>query len=1389
MEKIDIPNKMYFVPKKIKIRFPSEKIAENSISVPHSLDSLNLPIKNGLQDTNLGPQASEPLCTNCGSSYFSCPGHFGSIDLHTMIFNPILFQNLFVIYSSSCDGCFIFKLSELDREQTNSLFEEGLFSILKGTAKEKCPSCNIRNAVKKKDLNIIVNGEYILPSIVFDYIYALALKEKDIFERLNIDYRAFFLHRIFVLPNRFRPLNVLGDQIFESSHNIHLAKIIKINNQLKGAIEHVISKKDIEKQEFEKKNVKDKQKKKSRSNRPPVSNSNELHTLAKESENTEKKILKNSANTFFEKQKNLLSIDNGVNSEIDKDLNDLLKDCSNEFIIKNIVSNLQTTISHYFDNSDYPAKIKPQGVKQILEKKEGIFRQYMMGKRVNYTARTVISPDPYIATDEIGIPIDIARQLTFPERITPFNRYRLEQCVINGPKYPGAEFIVERGAKKLLKFVRNRKVVARTLLKNNAIVYRHMLPQDFVLVNRQPTLHKPSLMSHRVRILNDKTIRLHYVNCGSYNADFDGDEMNIHLCQNYKAMAEHSLSATHENFVLNGKPLRGLVQDYIVAIFQITLKNSFFTSEETFNLLLASQRTNFKMCKPAITRPCKRYSGKQIVQMLISSYTIVNYKKKNKIPPLYWCISNIDESNFSKDESIVNIQSGIFIHGVLDKSQIGPTTDSLIHYIGRIINYEIANDLLTAMCRMISQYLIGWGVSLGIRDLILTNEADRLRAKILRDGIKEGDSLTYKTLGISNINLEINEKALVRDINLSHAEIINLNNTIKKKMHETTSAISDLLIRNVKVPFPQNNMARIILSGAKGSIVNFSQISGLLGQQSLEGGRVPLMKNGRPLAFFHDIGVLSNGFITNRFVTGLTPASFFFHCQGGREGLIDTAVKTSRAGYLQRCLVTILENIIVHYDGSVRDENVIQYVYGDDGLNPSYISDSSKYRKIIHPGESVGVLAAQAIGEPSTQMTLNTFHLAGCATNVTLGMPRLKEILMIGGHSPTSLRASLNADIVQNLQIKKKVDKILRSLIQLPLSKTLFYHRVVQSEKTEIIFVFNRDISENTKTDFKRTFFKEINKSTQQKDLIIEAQVIEYKETDDEIEKSKKENDEISSDNSIINEEENGSQNALDNINTENISSNKITYFEKLEDLKDDIKSTKKPIINSIHEKIYSKKELQNQINENDFDKANVIKINMNTNVSIDYVIEKMLDRFFIIKSGIESVDFDQEKVIFGGMDYVSIFEPILPASIIPISVQTENASLSDFINVYTTYSTDIESTLQVLGVEAARFSIVQEIRTVFSAYGIDIDIRHLMLIADKMTFNGVYSAFNRHKMSGSILSKMSFESSYSFLRKSYLFRQEDDLEEPSSRIVLGLPVKNGTGSFDILDADTMNIL
>jgi len=1010
-----------------------------------------------------------------------------------------------------------------------------------------------------------------LLSIIFGNLFKLESEEnkKYKFQIKSQGPNMFFLDVIVVPPNRFRPENRSGSDggVYLHTQSTLLTKVINLSNQIRELL--MKQSNEVTKTDEEKENENAYSKKKN-------SKKNESDEKANEEEASKIKDSK-----ALEKQPTFKDI---VARWID----------------------LQDTVNIFYDSSKNQNKKQEKetnGIRQILEKKEGMFRMKMMGKRVNYAGRSVISPDPMIGANEVGIPLYIASKLTFPEPVTKFNIEHLKKLVINGAfRYPGANFVEnENGSKIALDQTKEnyRIQLANSLDQGKKIVYRHLHTGDVLLVNRQPTLHKPSIMSHKARVLpGEKTIRLHYSNCNSYNADFDGDEMNVHLLQNHIARQEaYTICNTDNQYIVptSGKPIRGLIQDSIVSAVFLTMKNTFFAKEEYYQIVYSALDIPLNngtirkivLQQPAILKPKTLWTGKQVVTTILMSLTTsnkidyiqketekgINFEHGTKLFSDVWGPDHINEG-------MVIVRNNELLTGVLDKNHIGNSEYGLVHSFYEIYGGTMAGELISTLGRLFINFLQHFhGFTCGVDDILLKDDYNLRRRldieNILQNGM-EGlsrffglNSFKLNIANFSNRNVLIYDKKKIEEIlmfmkllpeertqierllelqnydiskflnypedepelmenikkirelrELYYENILkddtidaNIDVVVKSSINKTCSQSSNNWLKYGLVKnFPSNYFSMMVLSGAKGSLVNHSQITCMLGQQELEGKRVPRMASGRTLPSFEpfDPNPRAGGFISDRFSTGIRPQEFFFHCMAGREGLIDTAVKTSRSGYLQRCLIKHLEQLVVNYDYTVRDQdgNVIQFMYGEDSIdviNTKYlknfkfisknvdiyyakykperlmgkidtktvrrerknisevdtllskydpwrflgsISDKvfddmnnfiksdpdkifkkydhekneetnnkdsesksgnhklsrSKFKTAVYlkylnslicPGESVGILAAQSVGEPSTQMTLNTFHLAGHGgVNMTLGIPRLREILM-----------------------------------------------------------------------------------------------------------------------------------------------------------------------------------------------------------------------------------------------------------------------------------------------------------------------------------------------------------------------------------------------------------
>ena len=1048
--------------------------------------------------------------------------------------------------------------NEISEEEDEEKIKKGIENEIKTKKQQYLFSFEILKNIN----DLFLNDSGLLSLFYGNMIYDpnTEYKIRIITSGINI----FFIQELIVPPNRFRPENSSfgGDENYFHYQTSAYRKILALDN--------------------------------------------DIREITSKSKEDNVNILKEEDKTIKNENKEKDNNENDKNKNKDKktsNMSDLATKCVQ----------LQLAINTLFDSSKALSKKdqESKGIRQIIEKKEGILRMKMMGKRVNHSGRTVISPDPLIDSGEIGIPLYIASKLYFPEKVTEYNIEYMKKIIKNGPfKYPGANQVISNDGRKISLMNPNQKMREKISndLKIGQTVLRHMQNGDILLVNRQPTLHKPSIMAHKAKILpKEKTFRLHYSNCSCYNADFDGDEMNVHFLQDQISRGEgYNISNTSNQYIVptDGKPIRGLLQDSIDSNVYLTKKDTFFTREEYYELLyccLESQLNSHIIRKivtvpPAVLKPKILYTGKQLISSVLLSLKTseelynrkmenltLNYEHNTKIPGSIWGKKGHDDK-----EGKVIVRNNHLLTGVLDKNEIGSSDYGLFHSFYEIYGPNLTGQLITIIGKLgVFFFQRFHAFTCSVSDILLDDKTNLQRRLDIENILMKGMTSLGNLFGIENFNLKLDnyskrciinnhkeeENKIIEDMKLtpeerkdiktivklqnmkldktlfkyysqkhlnkaeenniynnSYEQIeilrkryesiilkessldINVDTVVKNTLNEETSkAPKNWLEKGLIYPFPSNRFAMMVKSGSKGSVVNQTLVTCMLGQQELEGRRAPRLPNGKTLPSFEpfDPNPRSSGYVTDRFSTGIRPQEFFFHAMAGREGLIDTAVKTSRSGYLQRCLIKHLEQLMVNYDYTVRDNdgNIIQFYYGEDSIdsinnrflmNFKFIADNfdsylikykperinemidtkevrearlnkeigpndtmlnkfepwkylgsvsekvyqqlhdylindpdhkfkvsdkfknkendniivdnnkkisrSKFKNIIflkylssliQPGESVGVLAAEAIGEPSTQMTLNTFHLAGHGgANVTLGIPRLREILM-----------------------------------------------------------------------------------------------------------------------------------------------------------------------------------------------------------------------------------------------------------------------------------------------------------------------------------------------------------------------------------------------------------
>ncbi|CCG83927.1 protein of unknown function [Taphrina deformans PYCC 5710] len=1378
----------------------------------------------------------------------------------------------------------------------------------------------VKSAAPKKMARVT---RYVTSQEIQRYIQKLFVNEPQITKMLyrggqKADPNIFFLSAVLVPPVKFRPAAKLGDQVHENIQNELLSKVLVASNRIREISASMAAK------------------------------SEPLTPMAQQ------QLFDQLINTF-------VLLQHSVNSLIDSNRNP----------------------DPIGQNREHPP-----GIKQVLEKKEGLFRKHMMGKRVNHAARSVISPDPNIETSEIGVPPVFAKKLTYPEPVTAHNYPVMRQAVINGAmNHPGATHIQNEDGTLLSLLgmtLEGRTALANQLLTpqntvasglegarikaTNKKVLRHLRDGDLLLLNRQPTLHKPSIMAHKARILaGEKTIRMHYANCNTYNADFDGDEMNMHFPQNENARAEAAMIANTDNQYLvptSGDPLRGLIQDHVVIAVWMTNKDTYFTREEYQQLLYGTIRPEDSQepdssprvmtVAPAIIKPKQLWTGKQVITTLLTNLKPeklfgLNLESKCKVAGKYW--------GPNSEEGKVIFKDGALMTGILDKSQFGASAYGMVHSVYEIYGAEYAGRLLSMLGRLFTKYAQMRAFTCRMDDLRLHEDGDSWRQKLLTDGKHAGTEASSVYVGLPEATDSTSKELRNRleEVLRDDEKLQGLDAAMKGKMNKLTSSIIDKCIpEGLLRKFPFNHMQTMTVSGAKGSNVNVSQISCLLGQQELEGRRVPIMVSGKTLPSFKafDTSAKAGGFIAGRFLTGIKPQEYYFHCMAGREGLIDTAVKTSRSGYLQRCLIKHLEGIKVNYDSTVRDADgsVIQMNYGEDSLDvikskhllqfgfaaANYRSISERigpktliahpdinfssegyklmkkvakkplkyapplsthnpcreigivseafHRKLedyieknpdgilldkkraqeghqgllpdifrtlmqiryqmalAEPGEAVGILASQSVGEPSTQMTLNTFHFAGFgAKNVTLGIPRLREIIMTASASiktPTMSMKLLpevkeeDAELFAKDQSRVLLSQLIESVevterlktstageskqyrIKLKLFTEKEYQEEYNVDKREIENVIANRFLRNLRA----CILKEIKKAggkvsgtapTNSDTPEIGTAVRKQKKTqdfDDNIATEAGINEEEGEDGDATDarmhdrakmkasydqpdaEEEAIRKAAASDSDAENDSIDVDVHSEDEQDIRDGEgeeaqmkrKANEASFRNHKADILSTARRANQNLRRFEFDHAS------GTHCVLELEFPLATPKLLMVNLVEEAAQLTIVQQLPGIIRCFRMPSEGLDESRL---LATEGVNFKAFWNTEGVvshndmYSNDIAAIGATYGVEAMRQAIIKEVSGVFAVYGIGVNNRHLSLIADYMTFEGGYKPFNRMGIESnpSPFLKMTYETTCTFLTQAALHGDIDSLDNPSSKIVMGKLAGVGTGSFDVM--------
>ncbi|UTX42719.1 DNA-directed RNA polymerase II subunit RPB1 [Encephalitozoon hellem] len=1390
--------------------FSPEEIRNGSAALivhPEVMES-GVPKVGGLIDLRMGTTDRMYLCQSCGGDNFSCPGHFGHIELTKPMFHVGYISKIKKVLECVCFYCSKIKIPKRGAKSTlNSVWSMSKGkTVCEGEAvgDERSGCGNRQPVVKKEGLTLVafMKGEESNEGKVMlngERVYSIFKKISDedcVYMGFDLKYSRpewMILTVLLVPPPSVRPSIVMEGSLRGEDDLTHkLADIIKSNGYLKK----------------------------------------------------------------YEQE--------GAPGHIVRDYEQLL-----QFHVATLIDNDIGGQPQALQKSGRPLK----SLSARLKGKEGRIRGNLMGKRVDFSARTVITPDPNLSLEEVGVPLEVAKIHTFPEKVTSFNIDRLEKLVRTGPnEHPGANYVLRSDGQKIdLNF--NKSDIK---LEEGYVVERHMQTGDVVLFNRQPSLHKMSMMAHYARVMDDKTFRLNLSVTSPYNADFDGDEMNLHMPQSYTSKAELEELALVSKQIISpqsNKPVMGIVQDTLTGLRLFTLRDTFLNEREVMLLLYA---VNIEFCdtppgstgyigfrrtkdydimkvlkRPAIAKPMRLWTGKQILSFVLPNMNYTGFSSEHN-----------DEDSENINDTKVIIQDGYIHSGVIDKKAAGATQGGLVHIIFNDFGPKRAAQFFNGVQRMINVFMTGIHTfSIGIGDTI----ADAKTVKMVEEAIRKAK----EEVSVIIENARQNRLERLPGMTMKESFESHLNLVLNRARDVSGTSAQRSLSGN-------NNMKTMVLAGSKGSFINISQVTACVGQQNVEGKRIPFGFSHRTLPHFvkDDYTGRSRGFVENSYLTGLDPEEFFFHAMGGREGLIDTAIKTAETGYIQRRLVKALEDAIVRQDESVRSGNglVYQVKYGEDGFDATFlesqkvdvknfakrycidmfgdgklaitqgqvseevygmlssdvdlqklldqeyewlvgeifegpppispgeidierdyqvkevyksavmspcnftrllatakrafhlsVGDVSPYyileahrnlmtsNKILNvlirtnlnvkrvllehklnteafnwvvemtkakilkaritPNEMVGTLAAQSVGEPATQMTLNTFHLAGVSSTVTMGVPRLKEIFNVTKNLKTpSMKIYLDKDHCKTIESAKAIQNEIECLCvkDLCLSSEIYYDPEITG--TEI----------DEDKDFVETYFEfpddDVDFSCLSPFLI---RLI--------VDRAK-----------LIGR----------GTNMEYVAA-----------------SIKKELGNGAHV-ICSDENAVDLVIRVRITKSDDESLNFYTTV-LNTLLKLQLGGYKNVKKVYISEDKDRREWY----------------------LQTDGICLPQVlgnpaVNSRLTVSNDLIEIAETLGIEAARESILRELAIVIDGNGSYVNYRHMSLLADVMTMRGYLCGITRHgvnKAGAGALKRSSFEETVEILLDAALVSEKNLCRGITENIMMGQLAPMGTGNVEIM--------
>ena len=1129
------------------------------------------------------------------------------------------------------------------------------------------------------------------------------------------------------------------------------------------------------------------------------------------------------------------------------ELSEFLNGTNDKSTYENLYDKLQVMVSgvvnHAIKRSAAQAGILPMitatskrkiiDLRTRLNGKKARVRGNLNGKRVDQSARTVISGDSSYDIDVLGVPSVIMNKLTFPEPVTNQNIKLMASKVVLGAHVNGGALSVKppNHATDSVFWLpildREGRIELAAQLRPGWIVERHLCENDWILFNRQPTLWKASMMAFRCKRVEGLTIRVPLVVTRAFNADFDGDEMNLHSLQGYEALAEAQELMRVDNQIItpqSGTVVIGLVQDSLVGAWRLTAQDCFFNLDSALNLLMAldyevpgrgstdkeykasvdsktATRMTFDLPPPAIFTAHKKYwTGKQLASLLLP--TRLNIYS-----------TDIAGESFDKASGLF-VRNGEILNGRLSKASLGASNRGLIQSIWRLYGPGGAHKFISDAQRLFVKHLNHDGPTQSILDCLSASETTTL--DILNRDLGRSDSI---------LNLDL-------PIEIKEAKSVAI-------LQETLRAVGASVLASVK---KNCALADCVNSGSKGNVMNIAQIGGCVGQQTVYGRRVPIKQTRigqRTLIYYApgDLRAEARGFIANSYIRGLTPIETFEHQMAGREGIVATAVNTSETGYNQRRMIKGQESQRLCYDGMVRvaDNKIVQVAYGGDDL------DGSRLERIRFSWLIKGPLpfSEKTHKFPIVQRALRMAK-AYMAWNANL----YKEL------DPTfacavNFKAILSESIIENSMEPEKAINLLCSLIETiharhhatknALWNSSIFASVLQAaeniqflnsksidliaehyaksiiapgegvgalgassigepsmQKTLNTFHYAGIADKNVTITGLPRFKQLINGVDTYETANMTAQVTNYGDTSSALQISR-----------VMLWELLDSEITLGSVPKKNFSD----YFACFDAQRGPFSAKFGPNLSENLQTI-------------------VLKINWNScarkNISLETVTKSLRSTFSydacIIKkpqwSGEDHVSIIEIVLapwIFGskaicdalksqqqvrGLDYIKnsiVFQETRYDKECAKSsnhvVETEGSNViqlasCSFIKPETIRTNNVLEAFSTFGISAGIVVLQSELHLVLSFDGSYIDPRHTWLLADTMGRNGTLAAMNRHHMvdlGSSLLQEASFERSLEVFEEGAAHGRSDNLVGATERIIVGQPVGIGTGLVEII--------